>query len=398
MAESQADSNSYGFRRYRCTADALEQCFNVLARRNAAEWVLEGDIQACFDRISHAWVLEHVPLTRSPLRAWLKAGYPERHVLHPTNEGTPQGGIISPVLANLALDGLETKLAEAFPRRARQARAHKVNYVRYADDFVITGSSRELLETQVRPVVEAFLAERGLQLSPEKTVITHIRNGFDFLGQNVRKYGGNPAEPSSGKLLIKPARKNVKTFLVGIRKVVKKHKQASADHVVWQLNPKITGWANHHRYGVSKAIFAWVDRHIVRTLWQWAKRRHPRDKKNRAWVKAKYFTTVGGNRWVFFGTEIGKNGQMRQVTLRQASSTRIRRHVKIRGKANPYDPQYRAYLEQRERAENRERTAAGSRDNPARETWEPFRQAGLAGTKEARKSLLPRPEGGVDGA
>jgi RNA-directed DNA polymerase len=376
VAECLADRNSYGFRRFRGTADALEQCFTQLARRDSPEWVLEGDIEACFDRIDHDWLLAHVPLTGSPLAAWLKAGYLERHVLHPTNEGTPQGGIISPVLANLALDGLEAKLAAAFPNRPPQNHPTRVHLVRYADDFVITGSSRELLETQVQPLVAAFLAERGLRLSPEKTVITHVRDGFDFLGQNVRKYGGNRAEKGSGKLLIKPSRKNQRTFLTKVRQIVQSHKQATADYLIERLNPVIVGWANYHRTAVSKAIFARVDHHLVGILWRWAKRRHPN--KNRAWVKAKYFTTVRGNQWVFFGTEAGRNGQRRQVTLRQASDTRIRRHVKIRGAVNPYDPQWAEYLERRTRGGTRERSAAGSTDNAAREAWEPFRPAGLA--------------------
>jgi RNA-directed DNA polymerase len=393
VAESQAEPNSYGFRRYRGTADALEQCFTVLARRDSPEWVLEGDIEACFDRIDHDWLQKHVPLTRSPLAAWLKAGYLERHVLHPTEEGTPQGGIISPVLANLALDGLEAKLAAAFPKGRRGCPPAKVNYVRYADDFVITGSSRELLETQVRPLIAAFLQERGLRLSPEKTVITHIRDGFDFLGQNVRKYGGNRAEHGSGKLLIKPSRKNIRTFLANVRKTVNSHKQATADHLIGRLNPQIAGWANYHRTAVSKAIFARVDHHLVGILWRWAKRRHPN--KNRAWIKAKYFTTAGGNQWVFFGTEAGRNRQMRQVSLRQAGDTRIRRHVKIRGAANPYDPQWAKYLEGRTCGETRERAAAGSTENVTREAWEPFRQAGLAVAGKPSTSDGPRPSQGV---
>jgi RNA-directed DNA polymerase len=392
VAESRADSNSYGFRRYRSTADALEQCFTLLSRRHSPPWVLEGDIEACFDRINHDWLLARVPLPRALLRKWLKAGYLERHVLHPTDEGTPQGGIISPVLANFALDGLESELARHFPPGDRVRRS-QVHYVRYADDFVITGRSPELLENEVRPVVEAFLRERGLRLSPEKTVLTHVRDGFDFLGKHVRKYGGNPAEGGSGKLLITPARKNVRTFLTEVRKVVKENKQATAGHLVWRLNPKVSGWASHHRHGVSKATYGEVDYAITGLLWWWAKRRHPN--KNRAWIKEKYFTTVGGNHWVFFGTECGKRGQARRLLLRRASATPIRRHVKVRGALNPYDPEWRDYLAQRDRQEARERPAAGSRDNPAQEAWEPFRRSEPVETGNAQGSGGPRPSRGV---
>jgi RNA-directed DNA polymerase len=202
VAETTADTCSYGFRRERSTHDAIERCFNALARRNNAKWVMEGDIKACFDTISHEWLLTNVPVERSILRKWLKAGYLEKGKLFPTEEGTPQGGIISPVLANMALDGLEALLLKHFPKGLSQGKNALVNLVRYADDFVITGFSRELLENEVKPLVEAFLQERGLRLSPEKTLITHIDDGFDFLGQNVRKY--------KGKLLIKPARKRTR--------------------------------------------------------------------------------------------------------------------------------------------------------------------------------------------
>jgi RNA-directed DNA polymerase len=334
IAETISDRHSYGFRLGRSTADAIEQCFNVLARRRAPQWVLEGDIRACFDRISHDWLLAHVPMERAVLRKWLKAGYMERHALYPTEEGTPQGGIISPVLANLALNGLEAELAKAFSPYHILGRYAKVNLVRYADDFIITGSSKELLETKVRPLIASFLAERGLELSVEKTCITHIEDGFDFLGQNVRKY--------DGKLLIKPSNKNVATFLAGIRKFRKANRQAAAGALIAQLNPRILGWANYHRHVVSKATFSRVDGILFQMLWRWARRRHP--SKSRRWVKRKYFTTVGGNHWVFFGTLAGRRGEVNRVYLQHAACVPIRRHRKVRGDLNPYDPACADYL------------------------------------------------------
>jgi len=216
VAEALADRGSYGFRRGRSCADAIERCFTNLYRRSPS-WVLEGDIQGCFDNISHLWLLEHVPMDRSILRKWLKSGYLENQMLYDTISGTPQGGIISPVLANLALDGLEKRLLAAFPLLgpgSTQGRAAQVHLIRYADDFVITANSREILVDRVKPLIEAFLAERGLVLSPEKTLITHVSEGFDFLGQNVRRY-------PNGKLLIKPARKSVRSFLAKVQAVVK---------------------------------------------------------------------------------------------------------------------------------------------------------------------------------
>ena len=191
IAETTADPNSYGFRKERSTADAIDQCHIVLSNRGGARWIFEGDIKSCFDRISHKWLMDHIPMCKTILQKWLKAGFMEKHVLHATEEGTPQGGICSPALANMTLDGLERKLRERYPKASALSRKVKVNLVRYADDFIITGSSKELLEEEVKPLVESFLKERGLELSPEKTHITRIEDGFDFLGQNVRD-GSDP--------------------------------------------------------------------------------------------------------------------------------------------------------------------------------------------------------------
>jgi RNA-directed DNA polymerase len=194
VAETTADKNSYGFRPGRSTADAIGQCFLALSKQDSAPWVLEGDIRGCFDNISHEWMLRHVPTDKEMLRKWLKAGFMENRSLFPTEAGTPQGGIISPTLANLTLDGLEPLLKEKFP--ATRPPNPKVNLIRYADDFIITGATKDVLENEVKPLVEQFLRDRGLQLSPEKTCITHIENGFDFLGQNLRKFDGQAAHPS----------------------------------------------------------------------------------------------------------------------------------------------------------------------------------------------------------
>src|SRR5437016_6474844 len=214
LAETLADPNSYGFRTHRAPADAIEQCFIVLAKKASPQWLLEGDIRACFDEISHEWLLTHIPMDKGILRKWLKAGYMERNVLYPTEAGTPQGAICSPVIANMALDGLEARLRTAFPRyvwNGHKQVCPKVNLIRLADDFVITGATHELLEHEVKPLVEAFLRERGLELSQEKTVMTQIADGGDFLGQNIRKYNGT--------LLIKPSAKRIKSLLRKVRAV-----------------------------------------------------------------------------------------------------------------------------------------------------------------------------------
>jgi RNA-directed DNA polymerase len=335
VAETTADLNSYGFRPERATADAGEQCFISLARKVSAEWVLEADIQGCFDKISHCWMIDNIPTDKAILKKWLKAGYVYQNELFPTEAGTPQGGIISPVLANMTLDGLDAMLAEKFPKAKRTGL--KMNMVRYADDFIITGNSKAWLEQEVKPAVVEFLAERGLVLSPEKTKITHIGDGFNFLGWNIRKY--------DGKLLMKPSKANVKAHLDKIREVIKDNKTAKQVNLIRLLNPVLRGWANYHRHVVAKETFARVDKCVWSMLWRWAARRHPN--KGAAWVKEKYFKTRGTRNWVFAATEDKEDGTRREFILLQESDTPIQRHVKIRANANPHDPQWEAYFESR---------------------------------------------------
>jgi RNA-directed DNA polymerase len=337
VAETTADPSSYGFRKARSAADAMERCFKLLSKGDRAEWILEGDIRSCFDRISHQWLLANVPMDRVVLRKWLKAGFLEGGHLSPTEAGTPQGGIISPVLANLALDGMEQVLKRHFPRTTRKGKRAKVNLARYADDFIVTGATREVLEEGVRPLLEDFLRERGLELSPEKTVVTHITEGFDFLGQNVRKY--------DGKLLIRPSKKSVKAFLREVRRRIKGNRGATAGNLIAELNPLMRGWVNYHRHVVSKTTFHTVDHVIINALWAWAARRH-RNKPKR-WIKDKYFHVHGARRWVFTGTVKDASGNRKVVQLFAADRVPVGRHRIIRAQANPYDPDWEPYFEAR---------------------------------------------------
>jgi RNA-directed DNA polymerase len=338
VAETLADPNSYGFRLRRSTADAIETCFNNLSRRKVApEWILEGDIQDCFDQISHDWLLDHIPMEKTILQKWLKCGYIEKDAFHTTQAGTPQGGVISPVLANMTLDGMERELRQRFRHKRGVVPSTGVMLVRYADDFIITARSRTLLEEQIKPFVEQFLAERGLKLSPEKTVITHIEEGFDFLGQNVRRY--------NGKLIIKPSKKNTQAFLDKVKKLIREQRMAPAGNLVDQLNRVIQGWANYHRHICATQTYHRVDYVIFWWLWRWAKRRHPH--KGAHWVRKKYFKTVGTYKWVFSGEIKNPLAPPQAVHLKYAQSTRIRRHKKIRAQANPYDPQWDVYFERR---------------------------------------------------
>jgi RNA-directed DNA polymerase len=335
IAETTADLNSYGFRPERSTADAGEQCFKSLAQKSSAAWVLEADIQGCFDKISHDWMIANIPTDKVILKMWLKAGFVYQNELFPTDTGTPQGGIISPVAANMTLDGLEAMLKDKF-RNAKWT-GLKMNMVRYADDFIITGHSKEWLEQEVKPAVVEFLAERGLVLSPEKTKITHIKDGFDFLGWNIRKY--------NGKLLMKPSKANVKAHLDKIREVIKANKTAKQANLIRLLNPVLRGWANYHSHVVAKETFGRIDSMIWSMLWRWAVRRHPN--KGRRWVKDKYFKIRGPRHWVFAATEKKEDGTLRDLVLLKESDTPIHRHIKIQAAANPHDPHWDQYFESR---------------------------------------------------
>jgi RNA-directed DNA polymerase len=337
IAETQADHHSYGFRTGRSCADALEQCHIVLSNRHCATYVFEGDIKSCFDRISHTWLESHVLMDKGLLRQWLKSGFLDQGFFFATTEGTPQGGILSPALANRTLDGLEALLHERFGATCRQRARNKVHLVRYADDFIITGTSKELLRDEVRPLVAHFLKERGLELSHEKTSITPVEEGFDFLGQHIRRYGR--------KVLLKPARKNVQAFLAKVDKVLGHDSgHLSAGELILRLNPLVRGWALYHRHAASTRTFARVDQLIHGKLWRWARRRHRH--KSAAWLRAKYFSSAGAGR-KFHGLVQGNDGGVHPVTLFRASSLGIRRHVKIRSAANPYDPSWELYFEER---------------------------------------------------
>jgi RNA-directed DNA polymerase len=337
VAETRADLNSYGFRTERSSADAMGKCYILLgAMQSRPRWVLEGDIKSCFDRIRHEWLLQNVPMDKQMLRKWLEAGYVEKGVLFPTQEGTPQGGPISPVLANLTLDGLEGKLKECFPKLPR-GKSPLVHIVRYADDFLITGRSKELLEQEVKPVVEAFLRERGLELSAEKTKITPMEEGLDFLGHNLRWY--------KGKYLAMPSSKSKKNLLQKVRGIIKGNAQAPAGQLIWLLNPVLRGWAEYHRTQSSKRAFADLDHQIFWMLWRWAKRRHPH--RGGKWVKRKYFSQSGSRNWVFTGERTDYRGRRQAVQLVHMARTPIKRHIKIRDGANPYDPAWEQYFEQR---------------------------------------------------
>lgn len=342
VAECASDPNSYGFRKGRSTHDARQQLFLSLSKRASARWILDADISGFFDNINHAWLLRHVHMNTRVLQKWLKAGVLHKGQLRRTTMGTPQGGIISPTLANITLDGLERGLE----RHLRvtlgfaTARKAKVNVVRYADDFVVTGDSKELLETVVKPWIEQFLRERGLQLSEEKTRIVPIEEGFDFLGWNFRKYR---ATGGVEKLLIKPNKKNVKAFYTRVRDLLARSISVPVDHLIRKLNPILRGWAEYHKGVVAKAAFSRMDHLVYWRLMRWGLRRHPR--KTKKWVYKKYWRQLG-TRLAFAGPSKSRAGKPTLLVLHTLADTAIKRHRKIEAAYNPFDPRWESHGEE----------------------------------------------------
>jgi RNA-directed DNA polymerase len=326
VAETTADKNSYGFREGRSCADAVACAFNALSKPNSAPWILEGDIKGCFDNISFQWMLENIPMDKVVLHKWLRAGYVENGIQYPTRKGVPQGGIISPTISNMVLDGLEEAVRCAVPRRCR------INFDRYADDFIITGKSRSILEDAIQPTVKGFLAERGLELSPEKTVITHIKDGFTFLGQTFRKCGR--------VLHITPSTEGVHALMQKVGTMIREHVSAPMPALIKQLNVTLRGWANYHRHVVASDAFSRIDTYVFEQLWRMVRRRH--STKPAHWLVKQYWSAAGKNVFAVLA-KTAKAGKKLYQVLR-VSAMGIRRYVKIKADANPYLPEYAGYF------------------------------------------------------
>ncbi len=322
IAETTADPRSFGFRMHRSTQDARQYAYCCLGGKYSAKWVLEGDIKGCFDNINHGWLLDNIPMDKSTLKQFLKAGFVYNRHLNPTTTGTPQGGIISPILANMTLDGMEKVISAMYhvgkngEIDKRRYNSHKVNFMRYADDFIVTADSEEIAK-EIAELIKEFLKERGLELSEEKTHITYIDDGFDFLGWNFRKY--------RGKLLIKPSKKSIGNIIRKIGDVIERAKAWKQEDLINVLNPIITGWSNYHRSAVAKEIFSKLDHIVWNMLWRWAKRRHP-DKRN-TWIANKYWHSEGTRNWVF---STGEN------RLKPFSDTKIVRCAGLKLDMNPF--------------------------------------------------------------
>jgi len=325
--ESVFEPNSYGFRQGRSCQDAIEQIFNQTSRWH--DFVLEADIQGFFDNIAHESILNMISNfpKRNLIQGWLKAGFMFEGKIYPTHKGTPQGGTISPLLANIGLHGLETYI---------KSTNSKLGVVRYADDFIVTSKDEKSLEA-AQNQIKQWLSERGLELSAEKTFITSMEDGFDFLGFNHRRY--------DGKLLIKPSKKKVLDFCKRIGKEIKRLNGDKQEKIIKKLHPILRGFANYYKHVVSKETFGYISHRIWQYLWRWAKRRHPN--KNTKWARKRYFKTIKGNKWMFACTISERRGIEKVLVLYPIAYTPIERHIKVKGEATPDDSSLNDYWEKR---------------------------------------------------
>jgi RNA-directed DNA polymerase len=344
--EAVFEPNSYGFRPGRSCHDAIEAIFRQI--RPQQKWVLDADIAKCFDRINHNYLLEKLgdtPVTfKRQVKAWLKSGYLENKTLFPSEEGTPQGGVISPLLANIALHGIENKLNEWVRtwKGTKRDNLRTFSFIRYADDFVVIHKSKEVIE-KAKTIIEECLEPIGLKLKPEKTRIVHTSEGFDFLGFNVRHYklGYHQSGKSHKcfKTLIKPSKKAIKKHYDELAKIIRGNRSISQEALIGLLNPIIRGWCNFYQHTVSKEVFSTINYLLYGSLRAWTRRRHP--KKNRRWIKEKYYkqdfsgkcksetNRTKTRNWVF-KSEKG-------AELINHADTKIEYHVKVKGAQSPYD-------------------------------------------------------------
>jgi len=346
--EARFEANSYGFRPGRCTMDAIEAIHTTVNRKGSSRWIFDADISGCFDNIGHGPLLARLPVFTATIRRWLKAGVVELGRFSPTDAGSPQGGIASPLLANVALDGMERLFGCEWPDGRPRSPAHRkgidkgISLIRYADDLVVTAPTREVLETHVKPRIEGFLRDRGLALDEAKTRIVEINEGFNFLGFHIRKFGRRE------RTLVVPQKEKVVKHLRAIKSYLDTHKQTPAGQVIRDLKPVIRGWSNYYRHVSANRTFAKVRHGQWQMLWRWAKRRHP--KKPLRWVKARYFRDDGC--WTF---------QAGEATLAKPDATPITRFTKVTGRQTPYDPAHRLYWRGRMKAQVAEGTYSKQR-------------------------------------
>ena len=340
--EARFEPNSYGFRTGRSCHDAIGAIYVSINQK--PKYVLDADIAKCFDRIDHEALLEKLntsPTIRRQVRAWLKAGVMDGLQLFPTSEGTPQGGVISPLLANIALHGMEERIKQHADTLKGEKKANRksLSLIRYADDFVILHEDITVVQ-RCREIISEWLEDMGLELKPAKTRLTHTLNGcgtekpgFNFLGFNIKQFEVGKYQSKQGfKTIITPSKEKQEIHYDRVANIIDDHKAAPQGALIGNLNPVIRGWSNYYSTVVSKEIYSSQDNLMYSKLKRWAERRHPN--KSGAWVAKKYWQSSGGDNWVFATRQKDKKNPTR---LRKHAETKIVRHVKVKGDASPYD-------------------------------------------------------------
>ena len=364
--EARFEPNSYGFRPGRNCHDAIGAIFNALNQKTA--YVLDADIAKCFDRINHQILLEKLktfPAMRKQIKAWLNSGIKDGFELFPSTEGTPQGGVISPLLANIALHGLETVIKDWITTKkfrghtgytlSKDSKKKSISVIRYADDFVIIHKDPEIIR-EATEITKTWLAHLGLELKPNKTKICHSLNsykkekpGFDFLGFNIRQYktGRHHANKTTNGevkpyiLHIKPSQEAYSRHYRDLALIIDRFKAAKQEALIKKLNPIIRGWSNYYKYCVCSQIFKKIDHLLFWKLKKWADRRHP----NKPWKykKPKYWKTIGGDNWVFSDgksrlTKHKKNyDETKKKTRKKGSKNQRETFRKVQDVRSPYD-------------------------------------------------------------
>ena len=339
--EARFEPNSYGFRAGRSCHDAIGAIFNAI--NGKPKYVLDADIAKCFDRINQEKLLIKLntsPTIRRQIRAWLKAGVMDGKQLFPTSEGTPQGGVISPLLANIALHGMEERIkqyTETLEGR-KQHNYQSLSLIRYADDFVILHKDITVVQ-RCKEIISEWLQGMGLELKPSKTRLTHTlhqyeqeKPGFDFLGFTIQQFPVGKYHSKQGfKTIITPSKQKQKVHYDQIASFIEAHKAAPQAALISRLNPIIRGWANYYATVVSKVTYSDIDHLMYQKLNAWAKHRHP--KKNGKWVSKRYWQSIDGDNWVFATRKEGSTS----LRLLNHADTPIVRHVKVKGESSPYD-------------------------------------------------------------
>lgn len=341
VVEEESDLNSYGFRNFRSAHDAVVKVRTLLDKRTSPEWVLDADISKCFDRIDHDFLMENTTICdKTMLEQWLKSGIMEAGIYSDTTMGTPQGGVISPTLCNVALNGLERAAKES----TRRSKNPKVNLTRYADDFVCTAANREILETEVKPALVNFLMGRGLELSEGKTRIANIHDGFDFLGFTFKREEWNPklnAKTRRGNiqptvLTVKPQRKKVQGLKEKIRLEFKKN--SSLDRLIRDLNPLLRGWSEYFRISTNPTkLLVPMGHYVWLKMWNRIRKTHPR--RRAIWLFEKYVTRVKGWNWSVASMEGSRLFNIAAVTRLSVPFLKLG--------INPYTEEGRRYYEKR---------------------------------------------------